>query len=160
MNPAGRCDLSQQCTAIPFANRRADRHTRDGPERLWPNRVRPVHSSRMVPRTCLLSTEDRALPTIIPPRSDRNPVAQNDSAVSAINKSIKSAVLANDTAAAGQSLEPCSDLGALSNEPTGVSVVGQLNQRGPIARIRTPRPGVGTVGLAFGPDPPRYGARL
>ena len=39
-----------------------------------------------------------------PTKLDQNPVAQNDSAVCAINKSIQVNVLANDTAAPGQSL--------------------------------------------------------
>jgi Big-like domain-containing protein/VCBS repeat protein len=61
-----------------------------------------------------------------PTTLDQNPVAQNDSAVCAINKSIQIAVLANDTAAAGQSLS-VSSLAISSAPPHGTTSVNSMN---------------------------------
>jgi hypothetical protein len=61
-----------------------------------------------------------------PTTLDQNPVAQNDSAVCAINKSIQIAVLANDTAAAGQSLS-VSSLTISSVPPHGTTSVNSMN---------------------------------
>jgi hypothetical protein len=61
-----------------------------------------------------------------PTTLDQNPVAQNDSAVCAINKSIQIAVLANDTAAAGQSLS-ASSLTITSAPPHGTTSVNSMN---------------------------------
>jgi hypothetical protein len=61
-----------------------------------------------------------------PTTLDQNPVAQSDSAVCAINKSIQIAVLANDTAAAGQSLS-VSSLTISSAPPHGTTSVNSMN---------------------------------
>ena len=61
-----------------------------------------------------------------PTTLDQNPVAQNDSAVCAINKSIQIAVLANDTAAAGQSLS-VSSLTISSAPLHGTTSVNSMN---------------------------------
>jgi hypothetical protein len=61
-----------------------------------------------------------------PTTLDQNPVAQSDSAVCAINKSIQIAVLANDTAAAGQSLS-VSSLTISSAPAHGTTSVNSMN---------------------------------
>jgi hypothetical protein len=61
-----------------------------------------------------------------PTTLDQNPVAQSDSAVCAINKSIQIAVLANDTAAAGQSLS-VSSLTISSAPLHGTTSVNSMN---------------------------------
>jgi hypothetical protein len=60
-----------------------------------------------------------------PTTLDQNPVAQNDSAVCAINKSIQIAVLANDAAAAGQNLS-VSSLTISSAPPHGTTSVNSM----------------------------------
>jgi hypothetical protein len=125
MNPAVGAIYLNNGTAIPFANVAPI----DIPATPQSGYGRTVAVGTLVKNGApdvLVVDGGSGLGNYYPTTLDQNPVAQSDSAVCAINKSIQIAVLANDTAAAGQSLS-VSSLTISSAPPHGTTSVNSMN---------------------------------